>query len=129
MDRNPANSSVQNSPKEVVIYTEDSVPTDLTVSISGPNQELNQDRSDAPSFENETGYGDSVKRLQSEIKFLKLVLQQKNVPLEKLLAETRQEVDLSKQHIHLLNAKVKTVEKENSLLSEKFLELQIINLR
>ena len=122
-------SSVKNSPGEIEVYYDDSVPTDLTVSISGPVQEVNHDRSDAVSFENEARNAEIVKRLRSEIKFLKLELQKKNVPLEKLLAETRQEVELLKQHVHFSNSKVKALEKENALLSDKFLEIQIINLR
>jgi len=129
MDQVVTIPSVKNTSKEIEVHNDDSVPTDLTVSISGPSQELNQDRSDAHSFENEAGNGDIVKRLRSEIKYLNLELQLKNVPLEKLLTETRQEVELLKQHVHLSNAKVKTLEKENALLSDKYLELQIFNLR
>ena len=134
MDTDPlvSISLINNESKEMELFNDDSVPTDLTVSVSGPVQGFNhiEEESDAGDVENEpSNAAETVKRLRSENKFLKLELHQKNARLEKRLDEARREVDSVKQHVHLSNTNIQTLNKENLLLSDKCLQLHIINLR
>ncbi len=111
---------------------EDSVPTDLTVSVSAPSQdqeisELSLDgdkRSQQDQFHHEI-----VKRLRSEVQLHKLLVAQKNAETERLLADKKQEIELLKQHVHLSNRENEALKKENTTLSEDIVDLQTKHLR
>ena len=103
------------------VVLEDSVPTDLTVSLSAPTQTDNSHSSQNDSLH--------VKRLQSELHFHKLALAQKNAAIEKLEAEKRSEIELLKDHIHLAGKENAGLTCETQQLKQKYQELEGHHLR
>lgn len=113
--------------------SEDSVPTDLTVSVSAPSQDQEISELSLVNgekiFQSEQYHQEVVKRLRSELQLQKILVSQKNGEAEKILAATKQEVELLKQHVHLSNRENEALKKENINLSEIIVDLQTKNLR
>lgn len=113
---------------------EDSVPTDLTVSVSAPSQdqeisEISLIVDGEKKSQQEQYYQEIVKRLRSELQLQKLSVSKKNVETERILIEKKQEIDLLKQHVNLSHRENETLKKENNSLSQNIVDLQTKNLR
>jgi hypothetical protein len=120
--------------KEVSSIGDDSVPTDLTVSVSAPSQdhEISEISSIVDSekrSKQEKHHQDIVKRLRSELQLTKLSVSKKSVETERILFDKKQEIELLKQHAHLYCRENETLKKENNSLSQNILDLQTKNLR
>ena len=116
--------------KETLI-SEDSVPTDLTVSVSAPSQD--QDVSELSYVDGEKRSDqyryEIVKRLRSELQLQKLLVAQKNAETERLLADKKQEIELLKQHVNLSSRENAALKRENTTLSEDIVTVQTKYLR
>jgi hypothetical protein len=124
----------ENKLKESLSIGDDSVPTDLTVSVSAPSQdhEISEISSIVESekrSQQEKHHQDIVKRLRSELQLTKLSVSKKNVETEKILADKKQEIELLKQHAHLYSRENENLKKENNSLSQNIVDLQTKNLR
>ena len=117
-------------PMADLVLLEDSVPTDLTVSVSGHQQTAdNSENSLGGPTTTDVKCKDFVKRLQSDIQFQKLALAQKNAILEKLQSEKRTEIDLLKSHILLANRENEALKNANNQLEAKLSDIQTSNVR
>jgi hypothetical protein len=115
--------------KESLSIGDDSVPTDLTVSVSAPSQdhEISEISSIVDSEklpQQEKHHQDIVKRLRSELQLAKLSVSKKSVETERILADKKQEIELLKHHAHLHSRENETLKKENNSLSQNILDLQ-----
>jgi hypothetical protein len=124
----------ENKLKESLSIGDDSVPTDLTVSVSAPSQdhEISEISSIVESekrSQQEKHHQDIVKRLRSELQLTKLSVSKKNVETEKILSDKKQEIELLKQHAHLYSRENENLKKENNSLSQNIVDLQTKNLR
>lgn len=115
------------------LVSEDSVPTDLTVSVTATSQDQEISEISNVDTDKRIEHGqlrqEIVKRLRSELQVQKLLSAQKNAETENILAEKGQEIELLKQHIKLSTKEIEGLKKENSTLSEEILELQTKTLR
>ncbi|KAI9562233.1 hypothetical protein GHT06_013198 [Daphnia sinensis] len=119
---------------ELLSIGEDSVPTDLTVSVSAPSQdqeisEISLIVDGEKKSQQEQYYQEIVKRLRIELQLQKLSVSKKDVETERILAEKQQEIELLKQHVNLSHRENETLKKENNSLSQNIVDLQTKNLR
>ncbi|XP_057364979.1 progesterone-induced-blocking factor 1-like [Daphnia carinata] len=119
---------------ELLSIGEDSVPTDLTVSVSAPSQdqeisEISLIVDGEKKSQQEQYYQEIVKRLRSELQLQKLSVSKKDVETERILVEKQQEIELLKQHVNLSHRENETLKKENNSLSQSIVDLQTKNLR
>lgn len=126
-----SNSVNENSKLKETITSEDSVPTDLTVSVNAlsQDQEISEisdlvDDDKRTTQQRQLYHQEIVKRLRSELQLQKILLSQKNAEAERIQTETKQEVELLKQHVHLSTRENEALKKENAILSEEILDLQ-----
>lgn len=108
---------------------EDSVPTDLTVSVSVPSSgHHQQEKSELSSLaeENETAL---IKRLRSELQFQKLCLARKEADLEKFQADRHQEIELLRKHVHLSSRENEALQRESRVASDRIVELNASHSR
>lgn len=121
----------ENSRLKETLISEDSVPTDLTVSVSAlsQDQEISEssvvvDGEKQPLRQGDLYHQEIVKRLRSELQLQKILLSQKNAETDRIQADAKQEVELLKQHVHLSNRENEALKKENTTLSEEILDIQ-----
>ncbi|KAK4002881.1 hypothetical protein OUZ56_004675 [Daphnia magna] len=119
---------------ELLSIGEDSVPTDLTVSVSVPSQdqeisEISLIVDGEKKSQQEQYYQEVVKRLRIELQLQKLSVSKKDVETERILADKQQEIELLKQHVNLSHRENETLKKENNSLSQNIVDLQTKNLR
>ena len=107
---------------------EDSVPTDLTVSLSGPQGDSLQDASDA-NDDVRLGLSKLVKSLRSEVQLQKLALNKKQAAIDHLNVQQKVQLELLEQKLRLSEGDVQLLRKENETLSEQIEKLQKENLR
>ena len=106
---------------------EDSVPSDLTVSVSlGKDQEISDLAADDISHSEGAA---NKKRLLSELQYKKLQLVRAQAELEKERTELRQEIQLLKRHVQLSAKETENLQKENNVATNQIVELQTSHLR
>lgn len=109
------------------VLAEDSVPSDLTVSVSiSKDQEISELGADEISHLEGVA---ANKRLLSEFQYKKLQLARAQADLEKERAELRQEIELLKRHVHLSAKENEALQKENHVATDQIVELQTSHLR